>query len=294
VNSLTSSVTHIDTKHAAQLPSAGDIELIEADAWAKLQLNVPREFQARLGISVQRHAGAVILLASKSATLPINRVIGLGLVAPLQERELDEVIAIYSMAGVERFIVQWSPVAEPATAPDWFLSRGFTLLARRIAKVYRRAHVVSAALANPLLTVAEIGLEGAATFERVVAKALGVPEGLEVGIRSTMGLPGWRYYLVFDGDRPIAGAALYVRGRLAWFGLGATIETDRRRGAQAALLAHRLRDAVADGCDWVSADTLAETSDHPSQSYRNMRRAGFAMLYERPNYLLDLRNVKAR
>jgi hypothetical protein len=143
--------------------------------------------------------------------------------------------------------------------------------------------------ADSHLTVAEIGPSDAIPFERVVAAALGVPEGLGAGIRSTIGLPGWRYYLVLDDDRPIAGAALYVRGRVAWCGLGATIETDRRRGAQSALLAHRLRDAAADGCEWVSADTLAETAELPSQSYRNMRRAGFALLYERPTFLRDLR-----
>jgi hypothetical protein len=78
---------------------------------------------------------------------------------------------------------------------------------------------------------------------------------------------------------------------MAWCGLGATIESDRRRGAQAALLARRLHDAANDGCEWVSADTLAEMTDRPSQSYRNMTRAGFTTLYDRPNYLLDLRSA---
>jgi hypothetical protein len=274
-------------------PSAAHIELIEAEAWAELQLNLPREFRTRFGISVQRRGGGVLLLANKSPTLPINRVIGLGLAAPLRESELDDVIAEYSAAGVERFIVQWSPAAEPANAPDWFLSRGFTQLSRRIAKVYRRASNANPLAVDQQLTVVEIGLTDAETFERVVAAPLGVPEGLGAGIRSTIGLSGWRYYLVLDGDRPIAGAALYVRERLAWFGLGATIESDRRRGAQSALLSRRLHDAFAAGCEWVSADTLAETLEHPSQSYRNMRRAGFALLYERPNFLLDLRVAKA-
>jgi hypothetical protein len=140
--------------------------------------------------------------------------------------------------------------------------------------------------------VREIGPDDAQTFENVVAAPLGVPDGLGVGIRSTIGLPGWRFYLVYDGHRPIAGSALYVQGRMAWCGLGATIESDRRRGAQAALLARRLRDAAADGCEWASADTLAATVDKPSQSYRNMQRAGFTTLYDRPNYLLDLRSSK--
>ena len=223
--------------HAEDVPSAAEIELIEAEAWAELQLGVSREFQSRLGISVQRRSGAVLLLASGSLTLPINRVIGLGLLAPLSEKELDAIIAEYAAAGVARFIVQLSPAAEPANIPEWLLERGFTMLARKIAKVYRRADPSPKVLmADPRLTVAEIGPSDAVMFEQVVAAALGVPDGLGEGIRSTIGLPGWRYYFVLDDDRPIAGAALYVRGRVAWCGLGATIESDRRRGAQSALL----------------------------------------------------------
>jgi hypothetical protein len=158
-----------------------------------------------------------------------------------------------------------------------------------MTKVYCRAGATRALTADPLLSVKEIGPDDAQTFEDIVATPLGVPEGLGPHMRSTVGLPGWRFYLVYDGDRPIAGAALYVRGRMAWCGLGATIESDRRRGAQSALFARRLYDAAKDGCEWVTAETLAETADQPNQSYRNMSRAGFVSLYDRPNYLLDMR-----
>jgi hypothetical protein len=282
-------VTDIDSHPSANAPSAVDVESIEAEAWAELQLNLPADLRSRLGVSVQRRNGAVLLIASNSPTLPINRVIGLGLVGPLDEQQLDEIIHEYSAAGVGRFIVQWSPSAEPAVAREWFIGRGFTMLPRPIAKVFRRAGATNALVADPLLTVTEIGPGDAQTFEDLVAAPLGLPEGLGPGIRSTIGLPGWRFYLVYDGHRPIAGSALYVRGRMAWCGLGATIESDRRRGAQAALLARRLHDAAVDGCEWVTADTLAETTDRPNQSYRNMQRAGFTTLYNRPNYLLDLR-----
>ncbi|MEO8335773.1 MAG: hypothetical protein ABI664_12425 [bacterium] len=281
-----------NTPSSSQAPAAADVELIEAEAWAELQLNLPADFRTRLRVSVQRRNRAVLLIAGKSPTLTINRVIGLGLVTPLTEKELDEIVHVYSSSGVERFIVQWSPAAEPVVARDWFIARGFIMLPRPITKMYRRAGSTHALIADPLLTVTEIGLGNAQTFEDVVAGPLGVPEGLGTGIRSTIGLPGWRYYLVRDGHRPIAGAALCVKGRMGWCGLGATVESDRRRGAQAALLARRLHDAAADGCEWVTTDTLAETVERANQSHRNMTRAGFTILYDRPNYLLDLRTSR--
>jgi len=64
------------------VPSAPDIEMIEAEAWAELQLCLPQELRSRLDIKVQRVAGAVLLLSGAPA-LAINRVIGLGLGASL-------------------------------------------------------------------------------------------------------------------------------------------------------------------------------------------------------------------
>jgi hypothetical protein len=275
------------------VPSAADIELIEAEAWAELQLGLPQELRSRLGIRVQRVAGAVLLLSSEAPVLAINRVIGLGLVAPLTERQLDAVCAEYAAAGVERYIVQWSPAGEPSCVPEWLANRGFTIVSRT-AKLYRRTDTAPREVAaDREMDVVEIGPSEAESYERIVAGPLGVPDGLGPGIRSTIGRPGWRYYMVLHRQRPIAGAALYARGQQGWFGLGATMESDRRRGAQTALLARRLRDAAAGGCVWVSADTLVDTVDRPNPSYRNMRRAGFATLYERPNFLVDLRGSQS-
>ena len=137
----------------------------------------------------------------------------------------------------------------------------------------------------PGLRVAEIGNEDAATFEATVAGPLGVPADMSPGIRSTIGHDGWHFYLVFDDHRPVAGAAMFVHGAGAWFGVSGTATTDRGRGAQTALLARRLHDAAALGCKWVSADTRTETPEHPNPSFHNMRRAGLDVLYERPTFL---------
>ena len=135
------------------------------------------------------------------------------------------------------------------------------------------------------LDVLEIGPERARLYEEVVARPLGVPPELGPGICSTLGHPGWRFYLAFDGERPVAGGASYRDGDCAWFGLAATRSDDRRRGAQTALLRRRLEDAAGDGCRWATADTPADTPERPNPSYQNMRQLGFALLYERPNYL---------
>ena len=270
---------------------AAEIELVEATAWARLQRALPPEFQNRYGIQVRSAGSAIMLLASRSSTLTINRVIGLGLHAPLEQGELDAVVDTFVAAGVERFVIQWSPHAEPAHAPEWFANRGYRLVSSNV-KLYRRATPsLEESPDSRGFVIEEIGPAESETFERIDARPLGVPDGLGPGVRSAVGHAGWKYYLVFDQRRPIAGAALFVDGEHAWCGLAATIESDRRRGAQAALLTRRLNDAAALGCKWVSADTIAEIPGRRNQSYHNMLNAGFSVLYERPNYLVTTHSI---
>lgn len=268
-------------------PSLVELEAVEIEAWVQLQCRLPTATSARLGVEVLRRHDSVLFIASGTRELAINKVMELGLRTPLTEQALDNVMATYAKASVERFIIQWHPGAQPTEALDWFAARGFVLVSK-LAKLYRPLSVSDALQETPpSLTIDEIAPQEADVFEAVVARALGVPVGLEAGISSTIGQPGWRYYLARDAGRPIAGGASYVRGEYAWLGFGATIESERRRGAQTALLARRMVDAAADGCKWVSADTLAETVTRPNQSYRNMCRMGFVTAYERPNFLLS-------
>jgi hypothetical protein len=220
--------------------------------------------------------------------LAINRTLGLGFEAPLTPAVLEWVVRTYATANARRFVVQWSPAAQPSNAADMFARRGFKLVSR-IVKMIRPAQAPQDEPRGPSpLSIREVGPEYAAVFEGIVARPLGVPEGLDAGVRSTMGHRRWHYYLAYDGHRPIAGAVLYVRGQHAWCGLGATREADRGRGAQLALLRRRIADAAAAGCHWISADTLAGSLPTPAQSRRNLERAGFTTLYERPNYLFDV------
>jgi ribosomal protein S18 acetylase RimI-like enzyme len=63
----------------------------------------------------------------------------------------------------------------------------------------------------------------------------------------------------------------------------ATAPTHRRRGVQSALLAARLADAAAAGCD------LAVVTTQPaSRSQQNVQRRGFDLLYTRAVLVKEL------
>lgn len=59
---------------------------------------------------------------------------------------------------------------------------------------------------------------------------------------SCVGRPDWRQFAVWEGDRIIAVASVYLNGDCAGMSGAATLPEGRRRGAQSALLTARARD----------------------------------------------------
>jgi hypothetical protein len=112
-----------------------------------------------------------------------------------------------------------------------------------------------------------------------------MPAVLQPWIASMVGRAGWQHYLAWDGSRPVAAAALYVRDGAGWLGMASTLPAARRRGAQGALMAQRIEDGRALGCRWLVTETGEDTPARPNPSYRNMIRAGFALAYHRENVM---------
>ena len=136
------------------------------------------------------------------------------------------------------------------------------------------------------LRIELVGPEWAGDFARIsVVEAYGFPPEIAPAVWATMGRPGWRHYLGFDGDAPVSSGAMRIDGGIAWLGFGATTEAYRGRGGQSAMFARRLRDARDAGCRLAITETGEETEENPNPSYRNMLRAGFQLAYARRNWV---------
>lgn len=86
--------------------------------------------------------------------------------------------------------------------------------------------------------------------------------------------PGWRFYSAALDDEVVGGAILFVSGRTATLGGGATLPEARGRGCQGALLRRRLADASAAGCNVVVSRCRPGSASH-----RNLRRVGLEDVY---------------
>jgi N-acetylglutamate synthase-like GNAT family acetyltransferase len=84
-----------------------------------------------------------------------------------------------------------------------------------------------------------------------------------------------RYAALHDGALA-GGANLHIAHGVAQLAGAATAPAYRRRGIQAALLAARLADAGAAGCDVATV-----TTQPGSRSQQNVQRRGFDVLYTR-------------
>ena len=141
------------------------------------------------------------------------------------------------------------------------------------------------------LRVVRIGEGAAADFAGVVVGGFGMPEWTRPLAANVVGRPGWSCYVAYDGETAAGAGALFVHGvpgaevrEVGWLGLGATLPDFRGRGAQSAILAARIEDARKQGCATVTTETGQRVDDRPSNSYRNIVRAGFRERGVRPNY----------
>jgi GNAT superfamily N-acetyltransferase len=264
------------------------LERIEAEAWAEHQQSSPPAIEAEFGVDVRRVGSAVALLAVRGDMLGMNRVVGLGLESDSHAGLADEVFDVYRNAGVARFLVFWSPAANPDVR-----ARLETLGCRhfgRMAKLYREPSPEVAARTDVSITV--IDGERALEYGRTVAAAHGDPPALIAAHAATVGRPNWRHYLARSGEQSVAGATLFWKDGAAWCGFSATLPSERGRGAHSALLAQRIRDAAALGCEWVVCETAEDRPERPNPAYRNMRRAGFELAYLRDVLIADLKLVR--
>lgn len=262
------------------------IEFLEAEAWSQRLDALSEADKLALGSRVRRFGQAVALATPRADVAVINRAFALGWERPLDGELLAAVNDFFRDAGVPRWIVELSPHAPVVGGRETLITQGGV---QRLPTVKLRGELSDANPGNSrsVPAVREIGPEDAGVFCKIVAPGFAIPEIAEPDLVSTLGHPDWHYYMAFDGERPIAGAAMFVQGDGAWFGVAGTLADARRRGGQTALLARRLADAKRLGCTWVTAETGPDTIEQPNPSYHNMLRAGLRVAYMREKYVFE-------
>ncbi len=85
---------------------------------------------------------------------------------------------------------------------------------------------------------------------------------------------GWRLYVALDNGSPAAYGCVNFNADAAVLASAQTRPESRGRGLQSALIARRVADATAAGCNLIISTAVPD-----SQSERNLRRLGFDPAY---------------
>ncbi len=215
--------------------------------------------------------GARLVLAPEAPGSPmLNRIVGLGVGAAASEAQLDAALA--ALPRGLSFYVAVAPAAQPADLPLWLQARGL-----EPSWGWMRFHRDVAAIqaADTALRIAMVqGHADAAAFAHVVRESYGLPHAVEARVARAPD-SGWLCWVAYHGDEPAGAAGMYAAEGVGYLGLAGTVAEHRGLGAQSALLAARVRHAAKLGCDLLVTETGERTGDRPSNSYRNILRAGF-------------------
>jgi GNAT superfamily N-acetyltransferase len=235
-------------------------------------------------------AGFVIPVAGGVATFaeegsPYNKIAGLGFGGLPEAVTLDEIERAFAGRGAA-VQAEVASLADPELV-DMLTERGYRLaafenvLGRDLTAGVQPVRV-------PGIEVRRSGPDEVDAWVDLVTDAAvhpdtqGIPmeefprDILERAERDSAAIDGIRRYVALRHDRLAGGASLrIVRGIAQLTGAG-TVPAHRRNGVQTALLAARLADAAAEGCD-----VAVVTTQPGSKSQQNAQRRGFDLLYTR-------------
>lgn len=235
-------------------------------------------------LSVQ-FGGALVVTIDGVDVAWVNRALGVGVGDPPTERQVAAIVNHLRHRARGGFFFQVYPGEWADDVRSWLTKLGLVRYERSWMKLVREREAPPDATTDLRIAVATTRDEGE-DFAEIVTTAFGLPSPVIAMVRALVGRRGWQVHLAYDGDRPVAGGAVYIARDLAWLGFGATRETHRGRGAQSALLASRIRAALDAGCRATCVETGEAVEGKPQISYTNILRAGFRELYARENWVV--------
>jgi hypothetical protein len=222
--------------------------------------------------SIELAGGCAVFVGAES---PLTHAVGIGLDGPVREGEIAALETFFRSHGA-KVTIDLCPLAN-AGFVEALSERGYrvtefnNVLVRRLAGAQV---VMTPRVRRTLPDESDLWSHtvGRGFFEQEELTT----EEMDVG-RAICAMPGAMCYLAAAASgEPAGAAAAAIYGGLATLFADSTIAPYRRAGFHAELIAARLNEALAQGCDMATASTLPG-----SGSQRNYERLGFEVVYTR-------------
>lgn len=235
-------------------------------------------------------AGAFAGSVPEVDVLAMNRVIGLGMSGEVKPKDIENIIKFYKTTGAKRFFVQLSPHVFQSDLPMMLRKAGFNIHNHWVKLMKKLNEPIALSPCGLRIERIADDYHQKQDYAHILYESFGWENPrLKMWLGKTFGQIGYRHYLAYQGDKPIAAAALHIMGGYASLAFAGTLPAYRGLGAQRALIELRLLEALEAGCDYIITETAVPTSANPAQSYKNMISHGFQEVYQRENwiYILD-------
>jgi hypothetical protein len=254
------------------------LDLIEHRFWRQIWESVPAAVAAEHGLEMESFGPVQATVLADLADVQMTNLV-LGATAPgaVSTGKLGEALDWARERGVSPYVPVTPGLAGTDAAEAWLSANGFSP-GRAWTKFVRDTHPPR--FKAPVdVEVVEVRDPDEEPFGTLAATGFGLPAWASSLFAHLPGREGWRCYVArLDGEAVACGAML-VDGGIAELGIGATLESGRRRGCQLTLLRRRIVDAAAAGCHTLFVETGEPAEDRPAGSYRNILRAGFEAAY---------------
>lgn len=223
------------------------------------------------GVQVKQFGQAMALMARKdSKNTVFNRVM---LLSPAEIGLLDDIMAWYQGSGV-RWHIDLVPNLCNQNLLIALARRGLYQCGFRHC-LYGMPTIIQPPSGNDL-KIEQIDPHQMTKWSEIFMKGFEIPEEAWAGCYDWLAIqysdPQWRLYLASIDSQPAAVGAMHLADRVGSLSGATTLPAFRGRGCQTALLARRITDAAAAGCDLV-------VSQAGGSSQRNMERLGMRMAY---------------
>lgn len=251
--------------------------------WREIWESVPAAVAAERGIEWRRFGPIQVTVAAGLAQVGmLNLVLGAAEPDAVAGGHLAAAANWTRERGVSPYVSVTPGLPEADNAEAWLNENGF-VPAYAWMKFVRDAHAPRFKVPDDV-DVVEVTDPEQEPFGMIAATGFGMPAWAATFFAELPGHEGWRCYVARIEGEAVACGAMLLDGSVAELGIGATLESARRRGCQLALLHRRITDAGAAGCTTLLVETGERVPGRPSNSYRNILRAGFEEAYLRPNW----------
>jgi hypothetical protein len=275
----------IDTSPVS-LATAAEIEAAEARSWVDLYAAAPAGFAKEAGLSTRWVGGTLVINWASTGRRYFSRSIGLGVVEPATEEQLDAILSGWRDQGISMFLIKSLPHCQPGAYESWLRERGLEPFDAQ-DRVLRDGTPLAedAVFSGRELAIERVDRDSADEWAEFLQRVY----RLETGpwLQELIGRPNWYEYVAREAGEVVAARGMHIGpDGTAWLGMDGPVPGLMTKDYEpdAAICARIVADGLVAGAKRFIADIEAPSDAMDTPAYEYFGRLGFTRPYVRTHW----------